>query len=100
MTEIDWWVGLDWASQAHRACLLDGEGGVIDERDVSHGGAGLTELCDWLVERTGSPAGRIAVAIETPRGPVVEALLERQRNQIRMLKITALQPPPTTASAA
>jgi transposase len=77
MTEIDWWVGLDWASQAHRACLLDGEGGVIDERDVSHGGAGLTELCDWLVERTGSPAGRIAVAIETPRGPVVEALLER-----------------------
>ena len=47
------------------------------ERDVRHGGTELSELCDWLLARTGAPAGTIAVAIETPRGPVVEALLER-----------------------
>jgi transposase len=77
MDEIDWWVGFDWASEKHWVCLLDAGGQLIAEREVTHGGAGLTELCDWLVDRTGSLPARIAVAIETPRGPVVEALLER-----------------------
>ncbi len=35
------------------------------------------ELCSWLLETTGAPPAQIAVAIETPRGPVVEGLLER-----------------------
>jgi transposase len=77
MDEIEWWVGFDWASEKHWVCLLDAGGRLIAERAVTHGGAGLTELCDWLVERTGSSPARIAVAIETPHGPVVEALLER-----------------------
>jgi transposase len=37
----------------------------------------LAELCAWLVDRTGAQPCEIAVAIETPRGPVVEVLLER-----------------------
>jgi transposase len=77
MDDIEWWVGFDWASEKHWVCLLDAGGQFIAEREVTHGGAGLTELCDWLVDRTGSLPARIAVAIETPRGPVVEALLER-----------------------
>jgi len=77
MDEIEWFVGFDWASEKHRVCLLDRQGGVIGERDVPHGGAGLTELCDWLVQRAGAQPGRIAVAIEMPRGPVVEMLMER-----------------------
>ena len=75
--EIEWFVGFDWASEKHRACLLDRHGGVIGERDVPHGGAGLTELCDWLVDSAGAEAGAIAVAIEMPHGPVVEMLMER-----------------------
>jgi hypothetical protein len=75
--QMSWFVGLDWATEQHRACLLDAEGRRVAERDVPHGGAGLTELCDWLLERTAAQPGTIAVAIETPRGPVVEALLER-----------------------
>jgi transposase len=49
----------------------------VGERDFTHDGVGLTELCDWLVTKSGASAAEVAVAIETPRGPVVEALLER-----------------------
>ena len=72
-----WFVGVDWASAHHRACLLDGDGTRVAERDFPHDGAGLSELCDWLLMKTGASAATVAVAIETPRGPVVEALLER-----------------------
>jgi transposase len=75
--DIRWFVGVDWASAKHRVCLLDAGGQVVNERDVAHDGAGLAELCDWLLEKTDATPGQIAVAIETPHGPVVEALLER-----------------------
>jgi transposase len=75
--DLSWFVGLDWATQHHHACVLDAEGTRVAEREFTHDGAGLTELCDWLLKTTGAPAATIAVAIETPRGPVVEALLER-----------------------
>ena len=78
MTEdIEWFVGFDWASQTHVVCLLDRNGETVGERKVAHGGADLSELCDWLVARSGAPPARIGVAIETPHGPVVETLLER-----------------------
>ena len=77
MDEIEWWVGFDWASEKHRACLVDAGSRVVGERDVPHGGDGLAEFCAWLLEKTGAPPAHIAVAIETPRGPVVEGLLER-----------------------
>src|ERR671939_1118566 len=41
-----------------------------------HSGAGLAALCDWLVSAAGEP-GAVAVAIEVPHGPVVDALLDR-----------------------
>jgi transposase len=75
--EVRWFVGFDWAMEHHRACLLDAEGNRVAERDVTHDGAGLQGLCSWLLERTGARAEEIAVAIEAPRGPVVEMLLER-----------------------
>lgn len=75
--QFRWYVGLDWASEQHRVCLLDAEGRSVAECDVAHGGEGLVEMCAWLLARSGAQAGEIAVAIETPRGPVVEALLER-----------------------
>lgn len=75
--ELEWFVGVDWASQTHQVVLLDARGAVIGERTFEHGGAGLGAMCDWLRATTGSPAGAIAVAIEVPHGPVVETLLER-----------------------
>jgi transposase len=75
--QVRWFVGIDWASEQHRVCLLDAEGKCAAERDVTHGGAELSEMCTWLLEKTAAEPAEIAVAIETPRGPVVEALLER-----------------------
>jgi transposase len=74
--DVQWFVGIDWATQSHRVCLLDIEGRHVSERDFAHGGAGLTELRDWLLEKTKAAPGQIAVAIETPHGPVVEMLLD------------------------
>jgi transposase len=75
--EIEWYVGFDWASEKHCVCLLDAAGRRVGEREVAHGGAGLTDLCQWLIDNTGAAPGRIGVAIEMPHGPVVEMLLER-----------------------
>ena len=77
MEEFDWFVGIDWGSQTHRACLMDTTGKVVGERDIAHSGAGLGEFFDWVLARTGAAAERIAVAIEAPHGPVVEGALER-----------------------
>jgi transposase len=77
MNEPRWFVGIDWASKNHCVCLLDSEGNRVRERDVRHEGAALNELCAWLQQTTGASPGEIAVAIETPRGPLVELLLER-----------------------
>jgi transposase len=74
--EIVWFVGVDWASQSHQVCLVDARGECMGERAVAHGGAGIAELCEWLMARTGARPEAIAVAIEVPHGPVVEALLE------------------------
>ena len=75
--EVEWFVGIDWASEAHQVCLVDARGECLGERSVAHGGAALGELCDWLIARTAARPEAIAVAIEMPNGPVVEALLER-----------------------
>ena len=76
--EVRFFVGIDWASQQHRLCLLDVSGRCLAERNIAHGGAALSEACDWLLEKTGAQPGEVAVAIETPRGPVVEIFLERE----------------------
>ena len=71
-----WFAGVDWGSAKHQVCLLDRAGKVVGERAFAHGGAGLAALCDWLVSAAGDP-GSVAVAIEVPHGPVVDALLDR-----------------------
>ena len=71
-----WFAGIDWGPAKHQACLLDEAGTVVGERAFAHGGAGLAALCDWLVSMAGDP-GSVAVALEVPHGPVVDALLDR-----------------------
>jgi hypothetical protein len=75
--EYRWFVGVDWASVAHQVGVIDAKGQITAERVLAHGGEGPALLCDWLVEQSGCAPEAIAVAIETPHGPVVEALLER-----------------------
>ena len=68
-------VGIDWGSTTHHVCLLDANGSVRGSRAFPHSGAGQAELVRWLLDETGVAPGQIAVAIETPHGPVVEGLL-------------------------
>jgi len=77
LNELQWFAGIDWGSREHQACVLNLAGEVLGQRKFAHGGAGLAALADWLCQLTGAPAGRIAVVIEVPHGPIVELLLER-----------------------
>jgi transposase len=76
MPDYELYVGIDWATQHHQVALVDPEGRRRDERQVPHSGAGLTQLADHLTSLVRDPA-RIAVAIEVPRGAIVDLLLER-----------------------
>ena len=74
--KLAWFAGVDWGSRKHQACVLDAAGKVLGEREFEHGGAGLSQMADWLLSFGAGEAGEIGVAIETPHGPVVESLME------------------------
>jgi transposase len=73
---IAWFVGVDWGSEKHQACLLDAGGSIVGEREFSHSGTGLAELGNWILSTAGAADG-VLVAVEVPHGPVVDALLDR-----------------------
>ena len=77
MTGLEYFAGIDWGSQTHQACIVDGKGRVLGECAFRHGGAGLAELADWLLAAAEAGPHAIGVAIEVPHGPVVETLMER-----------------------
>src|SRR2546425_8545 len=67
-------VGLDWASEAHAVCLIDGRGRVRWQTSVAHSAAGLAALVQRL--RRWRPRGALAIAIERPSGLVVDTLVQ------------------------
>src|SRR6266436_7977291 len=73
----EWFVGIDWGSQQHQVCVLDGARRRVGERAVDHDGASLAQLAAWLWTVSAGQPQRVAVAIEVPRGAIVEGLLER-----------------------
>ena len=77
MATEQWFAGVDWATEQHQICVLDGDGKVVAERQVAHTGEGIAGLCGWLHELSGGHPARVHVAIEVPHGAVVEMLLER-----------------------
>lgn len=62
--------GIDWGSYEHAACLI--LNGKRHQRRFPHSPDGLHQLVAWLLALT--PRESLAVAIEVPHGPVVEAL--------------------------
>ncbi len=75
--EYEFFVGVDWGSETHTVCVLDRDRRQVAARDFPHSGVGLTALADELAALAPSEPGRIAVAIEVPRGAIVDTLLER-----------------------
>lgn len=71
------WVGIDWGNESHQVCVLDSHRERVDERAVPHSGSGLADLVERLVTVSLGNCESLAVAIEVPRGAVVETLVER-----------------------
>jgi transposase len=67
-------VGIDWASTEHQVCLTGADGPV--QRAFAHDATGIGTMVDWLCAQSEQPE-HVAVAIETPHGPIVEALMDR-----------------------
>jgi transposase len=63
--------GVDWASEEHAVCVLDGDGRITEGRRFRHDERGLRALCNRLVE-----LGVLLVAVERPDGLLIERLLD------------------------
>lgn len=70
-------VGVDWSTTTHQVCVVDPEGTVLRELEVEHRATAITGFADELIRMAGGAPEAVAVAIERPRGGLVEALLER-----------------------
>jgi transposase len=73
---FEFFAGIDWGSERHRVCLMNGSGQTLAERWIEHSGDSLAELAAWLRQQTSDSPSRLAAAIEIPRGAIVETLLE------------------------
>jgi transposase len=70
--------GVDWATASHRVCVISSDGTVLKRQAVAHRAGALSALVDQLIELADGDPERVAVAIETPHGAVVEAFLARK----------------------
>ena len=77
MLTAQWFVGIDWASQAHEVRILDREGRVVEEREVTHTATALQAFVDALLERAQGDPAQVAIGIEAPRGALVDLCVER-----------------------
>jgi transposase len=63
--------GIDWASEEHAVCVVDGDGRIIEGRRWRHDERGISALCRRLLELKVR-----LVAIERPDGLLIERLLD------------------------
>jgi transposase len=72
-TAQDTFIGWDWAKRTHRVAILDATGQQREACTVEHTAQGLSAIIDKL--KALQQLGAVRVAIETPHGLAVEALL-------------------------
>jgi transposase len=72
-----WTIGVDWGGAEHHICVMREDGEVVGTRVVAHTMVAVHEALRWITTVTGSPPADIAVAIETPRGILVDTLIEQ-----------------------
>jgi transposase len=81
--------GVDWASEEHAVCVVDGEGRIVEGRRYRHDEHGIRALCSRLLE-----LGVALVAIERPDGLLIERLLDAGLRVIAVHpnKVAAMRP--------
>lgn len=57
-----WFAGVDWARQIQYVRFTDDQGHDVGERIFAHGGEGLADMANCLIEKTQSCAEHIYVA--------------------------------------
>ena len=77
MDQVTWYVGIDWGSESHAVCVVDAAGLRREERRVDHTVEAVQACLDSGDVVYRRPAIPIAVAIETPRGALVDSCLAR-----------------------
>ncbi|MBW2734726.1 MAG: IS110 family transposase [Deltaproteobacteria bacterium] len=75
--EFRFWVGIDWATEAHQICVLDGQRKVVSECSVKHTGEAISLFAEQLVLLADDEPAKVAVSIETPHGAIIDKLMER-----------------------
>lgn len=75
--EYRWYIGIDWATDAHQICVMGASREVLEERSVEHSGPAIAAFIDHVMRVCAGAAEQVAIAIEIPRGAVVESLVER-----------------------
>lgn len=73
---FEWLLGIDWGSEAHALCLLNAQGQIHGTRTVAHTAAAVHDAVQWVREQTGAAPAAIAVGLETPRGVLVDTVIE------------------------
>jgi transposase len=75
--EFAWLVGIDWGTAEHQIDLADAQGRHHQTFTVEHTPDGLAHLVGSVARATGGEWARVAVALEVPRGALIEVFLER-----------------------
>ena len=70
--------GIDWASEEHACCVVDGEGRIVEGRRFAHDERGIRALCARLLELEVA-----RVAIERPERLHARPERRRRRNLAR-----------------
>jgi transposase len=71
------YVGIDWATEEHQVAIFDAGGTLLRELKVKHDGEAIEKFARLVEELTEDRPSTVACSIETPRGAIIEALLER-----------------------
>ena len=74
--EFSFYIGVDWGAERHQLCIMDPAGHVLGEHNIEHSGQAIGDFLRLVDELTNREPHRVAIAIEVPRGPLVEAFLE------------------------
>jgi transposase len=69
-------VGIDWADKEHVYCLMDDAGTTLATGTIEHTAEGLDQFMTAVRARVRTPHD-VLVALETPHGPLVGALLDQ-----------------------
>ena len=72
-----WFLGIDWGGEKHHLCLVNARGEICGTRSVEHTAACVHDALQWVRATTAAAPAEIAVGLETPRGVLVDTLIEQ-----------------------